>query len=111
MHILKSVDVMSVARITGLVYGGLGLIFVPIFLLFLSFGTLVGRGDSTFAGIFFYAMAVLMPISYGVMGFIVGAIAALLYNIAARWVGGIELDLDSVPVLAGSVGNTPISSL
>jgi hypothetical protein len=105
MQILKSVDVMSVARISGLVCAGLALIFVPISLLLVSFGTIVGRGDPTSAGILFYALAVLMPILYGVLGFIVGAIAALLYNIAARRFGGIELELELAPVLARSTGD------
>jgi len=33
---------------------------------------------------------------YGVMGFIGGAIAALLYNLFSNWVGGIEIEVESI---------------
>jgi hypothetical protein len=31
------------------------------------------------------------------MGFVMGAIGALLYNLFARWVGGFELEMDIRP--------------
>jgi hypothetical protein len=34
MHIIKSVGVLSVAKILGLVYGCMGLLFAPFLLLF-----------------------------------------------------------------------------
>ena len=34
-----------------------------------------------------------MPILFATFGFIAGVIGAFLYNLAARWVGGIEIDL------------------
>jgi hypothetical protein len=37
------------------------------------------------------------PVFYGAMGFIMGAISALLYNLFAKWVGGIELEMESRP--------------
>jgi hypothetical protein len=39
----------------------------------------------------------LMPIGYGVLGFIVGIIAAALYNLVAKFTGGIEFELKDVP--------------
>jgi hypothetical protein len=35
-----------------------------------------------------------MPISFAVVGFVAGAIGAFLYNLVARWTGGIEMDFD-----------------
>jgi len=35
---------------------------------------------------------ILIPIFYGVLGFIAGAITALLYNLVAGWTGGIEME-------------------
>jgi hypothetical protein len=48
-----------------------------------------------------YLIAILFPILYGLMGFAAGAIGALLYNLFAKWLGGIELQLQAVPALAG----------
>ena len=41
------------------------------------------------AGIMF-GMGILMPVIYGVMGFI----GAAVYNLVARWIGGIELEVE-----------------
>jgi len=97
MQIVKSVGVMSVAKIMGLIYGCMGLIFAPFFLLVGLLGSLVGQQKSPFAGIFGITFAILMPVIYGVMGFISGAIGSLLYNLFASWVGGFEFDMESVP--------------
>jgi len=40
----------------------------------------------------------LMPVGYGILGFIVGIIAAALYNLVAKFTGGIEFELKDVPV-------------
>jgi len=97
MHIVKSVGVMSVAKIMGAIYGCMGLIFAPFFLLFGLLGSLVGQDKTPFAGIFGVVFALLMPVIYGVMGFVAGIIGALLYNLLARWVGGFELELEVRP--------------
>ena len=39
---------------------------------------------------------VVLPIIYGVLGLIGGAIAAALYNLFSGMVGGIELDLQPI---------------
>jgi hypothetical protein len=38
-----------------------------------------------------------MPVLYGILGFIGGAILALLYNLFARLAGGFELELEALP--------------
>jgi hypothetical protein len=37
---------------------------------------------------------IIMPIFYGVIGFIGGIIGSLLYNLAAGVIGGIRMDLE-----------------
>lgn len=39
------------------------------------------------------ALVVFVPILYGAMGFVFGAIGALIYNVVANWTGGVELEL------------------
>ncbi|HYM74403.1 MAG TPA: DUF3566 domain-containing protein [Candidatus Dormibacteraeota bacterium] len=85
---------MSVAKIMGLVYGCMGLIFAPFFLLFGLLGSLAGQNNMPFAGVFGVVFAVLMPVLYGVMGFVTGALGAFLYNLFAKWVGGFELEME-----------------
>jgi len=99
MHIVKSVGVLSVAKIMGLLYGCLGLIFVPFFLLIGLVGSLAGQDKTPFAGIVGVVLAILMPFMYGVLGFIAGAIGSLLYNLLAKLVGGFEVELEVQPKL------------
>ncbi len=97
MHIVKSVGVLSIAKIMGLIYACLGLIFAPLFLFFGLLGAIAGQGRSPFAGIFGIVLAILMPVMYGIIGFIAGAIGGLLYNLFAKLVGGFELELELRP--------------
>ncbi len=97
MHIVKSVGVMSVAKIMGLLYGCVALLFVPFLLMFALVGSFAGQDKVPFAGVFGVVLAVLMPIIYGVLGFVFGALGALLYNLFAHLVGGLELELESRP--------------
>jgi hypothetical protein len=97
MHIVKSVGVLSVAKIMGLIYACMGLLFAPLFLFIGMMGSLVGQQKTPFAGAFGIFFALLMPVFYGVIGFICGAIGALLYNLFAKLVGGFELEMDLRP--------------
>jgi len=36
------------------------------------------------------------PVIYGAMGFVIGALSAFLYNVFAKWVGGIEVQVQAV---------------
>jgi hypothetical protein len=36
----------------------------------------------------------LFPICYGLIGGIFGALTAVIYNLAAGWVGGLEVDIN-----------------
>jgi hypothetical protein len=94
MQVINSVGVLSVAKIIGLIYGCLGLMFVPLFLLIGLAGSIVGQQRTPFAGTLGVVFALFMPLLYGLMGFVMGAIGALLYNLFAKWVGGIELKMD-----------------
>ena len=93
---LRSVGVLSVAKMMGAIYGLMGLIFIPIFLIVAAAG-MMGAGDNKMAGaaagVGMVVMALIMPIMYGVIGFIAGAIGAFLYNFLAGRLGGIEMNL------------------
>ena len=87
----------------GVLYGGLGLIFLPIFMLAGIAGAFAqssqnaqgapGLSSALTAGVMF-GFGLFMPVFYGVMGFIFGIISAALYNLIARWIGGIEVEVE-----------------
>lgn len=97
MHIIKSVGVMSVAKIMGLVEACLGLLFAPFFLLIGLLSSIGSQHSNPFTGMFGIVFALFMPVFYGIIGFITGAIGALLYNLFARLVGGFELEMELQP--------------
>lgn len=50
------------------------------------------------------ALAVALPLLYAVAGLLMGALAAWLYNLAAGWTGGLEIELS---VDLSSAGDEP----
>lgn len=97
---LKRVGVLSSARISGATGAGLGLIIGVIYGLIvmvagvaiLSQSKSAGAGFTILGGLF---AIVLIPIFYGILAFIAGALYAFIYNVAAGFVGGLELELES----------------
>ena len=71
------------------VYVLIGLIVVPFVLLAAVFGGKGGLGGAFFA--------ILLPVLYAVVGFIGGIIAAAIYNLAAKWTGGLEFEVRDIP--------------
>ncbi|MGO9401837.1 MAG: hypothetical protein ACLPVW_00040 [Terriglobales bacterium] len=104
MYSLRSVGVMSCAKIMGMIYGCLGLIVVPFFLMGGFSNLLLGSQSSQpLAGIAMWFLALLVPVVYGLMGFVMGAFSAWVYNLIARWIGGIKLELE--PIVSNSQSN------
>jgi hypothetical protein len=103
MQTIKSIGVMSVAKIMGAVYAILGLLFAPLFLIAGLAGSLAGQHANPFGAIGGVIMAVFMPICYGVLGFVFGAIGAFLYNLMAKWIGGIQLEIQTGALVGQSV--------
>ena len=65
MQVLKSVGVLSIARIMGLIYGCLGLLFAPLFLLFAILGSVAGQNKNPMAGVLGIVFAIATPFLYG----------------------------------------------
>ena len=92
--VLKSIGVASCAKLMGAMYAAIGLILGAIFALLALLGAGLG-GDAGAAGMMFGVGAVVfLPIFYGVLGFIGGALMALVYNVVAGIAGGLELELE-----------------
>jgi len=95
LHI-KRIDLLSVAKLLGAFYALLGLIVGGFLSIIAIVGGVAGGGDAALGGIAGGIGAIiLMPLFYGVMGFIGGAIAALFYNLVASVVGGVVLEIET----------------
>lgn len=97
--VIKRISPMSCAKVSGLLYAALGLVFGAFFsLIMMSVGSLIPQDESQMAGpiigMMFGAGAIIFaPLFYGVMGFIMGGLTAVAYNFVAGWTGGLELDV------------------
>ncbi|MEZ0471960.1 hypothetical protein [Luteimonas salinilitoris] len=96
--IIKQIGVLSAAKISGIIAAAIGLIAA---LLFLLFGGLLGgmMGDQGGNGGLLaigggVASLVILPVLYGIFGFIGGLIQAFIYNLAAGVVGGIRIETE-----------------
>ncbi len=96
--VLKSIGVMSAAKIVAVMYAVMGLIGGLMFAAIFSFVPMAMDGPdappSWLAPMFGVGSIVMMPIFYGVIGFCIGAIGAVIYNALAGMIGGIELRLE-----------------
>jgi hypothetical protein len=91
---LKRLGVLFLAKLQALVMAFVGLIAGILY----AFGgaiyeLLTGTLNSGTALAF--GALIGMPIVFGAFGFIAGAIGAVLYNLVAGWVGGIETDFET----------------
>jgi len=90
--LVKSVRPLSLAKILAFIFGFIGLILGALTsvltLLGVSLVKTSDTGPESLAGIL--AVVILPPI-YALIGFIVGVINAALFNVAAGWMGGLEM--------------------
>ena len=98
--ILRRVDPWSAAKITGAVYAGIGIFLGVIFALMSIVGAGVAQISETqgefpplLGALFGVGAIVLVPLLYGALGLISGALVAALYNFCSRYVGGLEVEL------------------
>ena len=94
--VVKSVGVASVAKIYGAISAGIGLVIGVCFALAAMAGAgLAENSEMSFLGPMLGVGAVVaLPIFNGVMGLIGGAIGAVLYNLFAGMVGGVQVELE-----------------
>ena len=101
---IEKIGVASAAKIYGLTLGALGFVIGIFYALFLTaFTGLFGDEISSFgAGGLGIVMVIVFPIMYGIMGFIFGALGAVVYNFVASKIGGLEITLskdDEIPMM------------
>jgi hypothetical protein len=91
MQEIKSIDIISLARIKAVFGIIIGLLY-GICVAFV-FGAIGFHRGLTGLEIFGIASIVIFPIVFAIIAFIIGAVVAFLYNLIAGKVGGITVDL------------------
>jgi hypothetical protein len=90
--VITRVGPLSVAKVAGLLYAIIGLLFGGFISLFAMAGSAPGANDSPFGAIFGVAAVILFPIFYGCLGFIMTLLMAWLFNVVVGITGGVEVD-------------------
>jgi len=114
MYSIRSIDVISRAKIMAAVHGCLSLLFVPILVLAGLVSILVGPSSDKLpviaaigVGVLF---AIVLPLFYAAIGFLIGALGAWVYNMVAMRIGGIKIEL-VVPASTQALTSAPIPAI
>jgi hypothetical protein len=97
---VRGIRILSLGKIAGIVYACLGLIVGMLVAMISVLGGFASLANDSGAaagliGMFLGVGAVFVfPILYGVLGAVMGMIVGAIYNVAARLVGGLELEID-----------------
>jgi transmembrane protein DUF3566 len=104
--IINRVRPLSVGKIAAFLYGIIGLFIGAVIAVFALFGGLLtgaagaandaegpGAAFGALFGVAGVAAIVIAPLLYAFFGFLGAIIMALIYNLVARIVGGIEVDV------------------
>jgi hypothetical protein len=95
---LKTIAPLQLGKMLAVIYGLLALVIAPFFVLFSVIGAAAGaRGAGGAAASlgFGIGMAIAMPVLYAFFGFIGGVLGGFVYNLVAKWIGGIEVEFDT----------------
>lgn len=94
MAVVKRIGPASAFKVGLVLYGLLGLIAgVFCSLIALAGISFAPHERIPFAGAMGLFAVILCPIVYGIIGGIAAVIGALIYNLAAGWVGGLEVEI------------------
>ena len=93
--VINRVGPVSFAKITGTLYAILGLVVGAFISLFALAGGMASNrsGGAMFGALMGVGAIVMLPLFYGLCGFVATLVGAWLYNVAAGIVGGVEIDV------------------
>jgi hypothetical protein len=91
---IKRIAPLQAGKILGILYGAMGLLFAPFFLIISAITSNLPEANGKMPAFFGVGMAIAAPVIYAVMGFVIGVVGAAIYNLVAKWVGGFEVEVE-----------------
>ena len=85
---IKSISILQTSKVIALFYVLISLIYSFIGVLMVAFGS---NAIKVMGAIYIF-----MPLLMGIIGFLVMLLCCWLYNVVAKWVGGIEFTVEEV---------------
>jgi hypothetical protein len=94
MMTITRVGPLSVAKVAGLLYVIMGLVFGAFISLAAMIGAFTANEQSAgmMGALFGVGAIILLPIFYGCLGFVMTLLMAWLFNVVAGIVGGVEIE-------------------
>jgi len=94
-RILRKIGVFSLGKIYGVISAVMGLIFGAIItIMSLALGSVMGNNGGAGGFIFGVGSIIILPIFYGICGFIAGLIVASVFNVVSGVIGGLEVEVE-----------------
>jgi hypothetical protein len=94
MQTVNKIGVGSATKVFGLTLGFLGFFVGIIYaLMFQALGELGDEFPISGSGGLGIVILILVPVFYGLAGFLIGALSAAVYNFVAKKFGGLEIEL------------------
>lgn len=85
---IKRFSVIQTAKLLAALYFvGTAIFMIPFGLIMMAVG---GQNSMPFGGL----MVLILPVIYGIMGFVFVAVSCLLYNLVASKIGGVEVEIE-----------------
>lgn len=98
MRIVKRFEPVSVMKMAAICYGFVGLLEGALFSVIFSIIPVAVPHEAKmppFFGLFFGGLSIIFfPVFSAIMGVIIGGLGSLVYNLAARWIGGIQVEVE-----------------
>jgi hypothetical protein len=109
---ISELSVLQTGIVLGALYAAFGLVMLVVFLplgLIMAITGAVSDAEAPglIGGVGMVFMGVFFPVFYGVVGFIGGLLLALIYNLIAKYTGGLEITLSDVTTPVEAAPGTP----
>ena len=97
MTTVERFEPVSVMKVSAICYAVLGLVEGAIFSVIFSIIPMAAPHDAKFppfVGVMFGGFSIIFfPVCFAIIGAIFAGLGALVYNLAARWAGGIQVEI------------------
>ncbi len=98
MRKISKFEPLSVMRIAAIGYGAMGLVEGAMFSIFFSMIPMADPQHQNlppwFGFVFGGLSIIFMPVLFAIIGAISGGLGAVIYNVSARYVGGIAVEVE-----------------
>ncbi|SHJ61371.1 hypothetical protein SAMN04487911_12728 [Arenibacter nanhaiticus] len=91
---LKKINVLALAKFQAVLMAPLGMITGIIYSLGGTLYDIINTGSVNYGTALAYVALVVQPIMFAIVGFLIGIVEALLYNLIAKRFGGMDIELD-----------------